>query len=116
MSNKERCIKVWEWLRDNAEKYPGAGAYRRKQSAFNALGYRMVSMGCYACHEVIKKGMKSCTACPMYKKWRTHDGKLADKCESRGTHYNNWQHAPTVERRAYYAGMMVENIREEWPD
>ena len=121
-NEKEKCREVWKTLQEN----PSWG----KHQAYEYLGYEDTSdTYCFACDvanniqdELDSKGIQHedcCFGCPI-KLWPDKDGNyIYDYCGSvdgGNTAYEFWVVAESDEDRAYYAGLMVKTVDDQWID
>jgi hypothetical protein len=81
-TNKQKCLEMWEWLRDNAGK--------DKNDYFHYLLSINLSNefeDCWACYEA----KDNCNHCPItFNKYRTYG---MCPCESVGSAYHQWANA-----------------------
>lgn len=111
-TNKQKCLEMWEWLRDNPE-YDSKAYYKeylRSENRHNEYS------DCWACsedeeinHKLNGPGRYSlCNYCPIFI--------LPDHCMDHGSPYLEWDDTKRKKDRQIAATKMVELIKTIWKE
>jgi hypothetical protein len=108
-SKKQKCIEMWEWLRDN----PDAGKwgymlFLREQKRENEFA------NCWACREAATKVTENGNACEFCPVDFPHPDGYPD-CMSEGSPYDTWSDSMGAESKKA-ASDMVELIERTWKE
>ncbi len=103
-SNKQKCLEMWEWLRDNPEK--GKWAYF---CYLDSIGKAYEYNYCWACEEA----EKDCSYCPLAF-FYNHNGET--DCMEPSSPYYKWGMAVDEIERREMAEEMVELIITTWEE
>ncbi|MCP4341316.1 MAG: hypothetical protein GY799_21125 [Desulfobulbaceae bacterium] len=104
MSYKEKCLKMWNWLRESEDG-------TTKTDYFNEFPVAKEPWGsCYACqYTVDRDGGANSEACNCPVVW-TEEGK--QECLDYGSPYRDWRE----DRTADNADAVYQVIKETWRD
>jgi hypothetical protein len=109
LTNKQKCLKMWEWLAENPDQSKEDYIEIYDQSS-TVCDYWY----CYACLETKRANKKDneCESCPI--NWGTRFTDL--KCLVYHSPYLNWEKSKMLKTRTKYALQMVELIKSTWKE
>jgi len=117
-SNKQKCLEMWQWLRDHPQK--SKGAYK---TYLKSKGRLKEWHHCWACEEDELLGGKNCENCPIDFPKVKKDSGIPD-CYHDDSSYSKWNDESYSETDAFYdsnlrfinAAAMVALIRGTWKE
>lgn len=105
MTNREKCIKMWEWLAETGGV---------KDDYFRERGGPYPLNQCFACERMRMSewGNPVCGSCPV--DWGTGRGDAS--CENINSPYRTWDEIGTGAGRKLAAKKVLECIEETWEE